>query len=275
MEETNDKKWCVYMHTNKTNNKVYVGITSRRPEKRWDYGCGYRGQRYFYRAIQKYGWDNFEHIIFAENLTQDEACKMEICLIALYQTNNSKYGYNLSAGGDGGTTGISWSDERRRHMSEKMKGRKISEETKRKISESHKGMRISEETRKKLSEQRIGESNSFYGKTHTQESKNRMSESHKGRPVTEEQLKCLELGRGTKYWTQETYDKLSKANRGEKSSTAKLTEEDVIDILKMIQQHMPYSEIKNKYAIADSEISRIKHGKRWGYLYEKYPELYG
>ena len=35
-------KYCVYKHTNKTNNKVYIGITCRKPEVRWDSGWGYR-----------------------------------------------------------------------------------------------------------------------------------------------------------------------------------------------------------------------------------------
>ena len=90
MNNTN-KKWCVYMHTNKINNKVYVGQTCQTPTERWDSGHGYKTCTYFYRAINKYGWDNFEHIVFAENLTKDEANKMEKALIILYDTKNPKY----------------------------------------------------------------------------------------------------------------------------------------------------------------------------------------
>ena len=120
MEENNERKWSVYIHTNKTNNKVYIGITSWKPEDRW----GHNGNRYykedhsvFYNAIQKYGWDGFEHIIFAENLTEEEAKKMEIVLIALYKSNckryeNPSYGYNMTDGGDG-TTGRTHSEEKK------------------------------------------------------------------------------------------------------------------------------------------------------------------
>lgn len=56
--------YYVYCHENKINHKRYVGITCTKPEKRW----GTNGQRYkecphFWHAIQKYGWDNFDHMI--------------------------------------------------------------------------------------------------------------------------------------------------------------------------------------------------------------------
>ena len=107
MEEVKieDKKWCVYMHVNKVNNKVYVGQTCQQPpEKRWgNDGAGYKcngGNRHFQNAIQKYGWDNFEHIIFANNLSKEDADKIETLLIALYETTNHDKGYNIAVGGN-------------------------------------------------------------------------------------------------------------------------------------------------------------------------------
>ena len=57
----------IYLHRNKINNKVYIGQTIQSPEERWKNGNGYKGCYYFYNAIQKYGWDNFEHIILEQN----------------------------------------------------------------------------------------------------------------------------------------------------------------------------------------------------------------
>lgn len=95
-----ENKWQVYIHINKINNKKYVGITSEKnPNKRWKNGLGYKRQ-IFYKAIQKYGWNNFQHKILFINLTEQQAKQKEIELIALYNTNNSLYGYNQTAGGD-------------------------------------------------------------------------------------------------------------------------------------------------------------------------------
>ena len=90
------------MHVNKTNNKKYIGITSQKPEYRWKNGLGYQSQ-YFARAIEKYGWDGFDHIILCEDLEEDEAKEMEIKLIAEHKSNDAEYGYNHSIGGDGTT----------------------------------------------------------------------------------------------------------------------------------------------------------------------------
>lgn len=126
-----DKHWCVYMHTNKTNNKVYVGITSKLPEQRWGHnGCGYKKKHsVFSMALRKYpDWENeWEHIVFAQNLTEIEAKHMERLLIAMYKTNcckynNPSYGYNMTDGGDG-TVGWKATEETKKKISIKTKAR--------------------------------------------------------------------------------------------------------------------------------------------------------
>lgn len=114
-----EKKWCVYKHTNKTNGKCYIGITCQEPNRRWKNGNGYDESPKFYNAINKYGWDGFEHEILMEDLSHDDACKAEMQLIEKF--NSIKYGYNITMGGDGAV------------------GRPMSEETKRKIGAANSG----------------------------------------------------------------------------------------------------------------------------------------
>lgn len=98
-----DKKYCVYMHINKINNKKYIGMTSRKPNIRFGKnGKNYYNAKHFFNAINKYGWENFEHIILFKNLTKEEAEQKEIELISKYYTTDKYFGYNISKGGTGG-----------------------------------------------------------------------------------------------------------------------------------------------------------------------------
>ena len=94
--------YCVYIHTNKHDGKKYVGITSKTPEERWNYGGGYAANEHFTRAIKKYGWkEGFTHEVVMTGLTADEAAELEQYLIAKYDSNNPEHGYNQTRGGFG------------------------------------------------------------------------------------------------------------------------------------------------------------------------------
>ena len=83
----NENIWCVYLHTNKFNNKKYVGITSRNPLVRWGNGNGYASNKHFFNSIKKYGWQNgFKHEILYTNLSEEIAGKIEKELIAKYHS---------------------------------------------------------------------------------------------------------------------------------------------------------------------------------------------
>ena len=90
-------KYSLYIHINKSdNNKAYVGI-SKNPKKRWRKGLGYTSQPKFYYAIQKYGWNNFKHIILLKDLSLEEAWEKEKEYIKRYDSIND--GYNVHEGG--------------------------------------------------------------------------------------------------------------------------------------------------------------------------------
>lgn len=94
------QKYIVYKYTNKINGKVYIGQTKGSLKTRAG-NNGYKYQKcpYFYRAIQKYGWDNFNSEILDKNLTIEEANEKEKYYIHLYDSTNSNNGYNISIGG--------------------------------------------------------------------------------------------------------------------------------------------------------------------------------
>ena len=96
--------WKIYKHTNKINGKCYIGQTCRKnPNERWNNGKGYNGT-IFAKAIEKYGWDNFEHEIIEDDiLSEDEANEREMYWIEYYNSYagvSGGNGYNMTRGGD-------------------------------------------------------------------------------------------------------------------------------------------------------------------------------
>lgn len=122
----------------------------KKKNKRGEYA-----QSYFAKAIIKYGWDNFEHIIWADKLTLKEANKAEELLIVLYDTTNRKYGYNIKFGGN---------------------NHKFLEETKQKMRENH--YDVSGKNNPFYGVRRLGKDNPNYGKHPTEETRRKMREHH-------------------------------------------------------------------------------------------------
>jgi group I intron endonuclease len=169
--------YTLYKHT-APNGKVYIGITSRKPEARWEGGKGYKSNDHFYRAITLYGWNNIEHTILAEGLSKSEAEELEIAAIKEYDATNPDKGYNLREGGSlasfseevlikmrNSHLGKKLPQEQKEKISRAMKGRKVSkgtlgckysEESKKKISQALTGMKKSEETKAKVRISRKG-----------------------------------------------------------------------------------------------------------------------
>ena len=107
---------CVYKHTSPSG-KVYIGVTSGKPEKRWNHGHGYAYNAHFWRAIVKYGWDNISHEILEYGLSREKAYALEREYIEYYKSTNPRYGYNITDGGCGGMCGIKDSEETRKRKS--------------------------------------------------------------------------------------------------------------------------------------------------------------
>lgn len=99
MQENNNYK--IYIYKNKINNKIYIGQTKDNLiERAGLHGQKYKGCRHFYRAIQKYGWENFIGEILEDNLTCQQANIREKYWIKFFDATNKDKGYNLTSGGD-------------------------------------------------------------------------------------------------------------------------------------------------------------------------------
>lgn len=171
--------FLVYLHINKINGKVYVGITHHvNPNKRW----GYSGQKYthcrkFLNAIKKYGWNNFNHIILCRS-SKEKAIIFEKTLIAHYKRLGISY--NLADGGEGAES-------------------------------------ISKETKALL--HKIKSANPpMLGKHHTPEAKALIAEAGRHRVMKDITRKKLQekvwsdMSYLRKSWTKEMYEKIGKAN---------------------------------------------------------------
>ena len=96
----------IYKITNTINNKLYIGKTVNTIEKRFNQHKNESKterskKRPLYRAINKYGIENFE-IEIIEECNYDILNEREIYWINYYDTYNN--GYNATLGGDGTIT---------------------------------------------------------------------------------------------------------------------------------------------------------------------------
>ncbi len=90
----------IYLVTNNINGKRYIGKTSQSVEKRWYQHCKnaeYGHDTYLYRAIRKYGKNNFTVELLCEGLDEEE--------IVMIEAHSPEY--NMTLGGDGGDTSSS------------------------------------------------------------------------------------------------------------------------------------------------------------------------
>lgn len=110
----------IYKTTNLINGKIYVGqrYSTVLPELDISYlGSGLA----LNRSIKKYGKENFQKEII-ELCAVENLDEREIYWIAFYNANDRSVGYNLTKGGEG-VRGYQFSDEQRKNLSDKMKGR--------------------------------------------------------------------------------------------------------------------------------------------------------
>lgn len=111
------KIYTIYLLTSPSNKK-YCGYTSKPVHRRWDNGNGYKKCPAIWRAIQKYGWDNFKKEIIFQTENKELALQKEKETIAQLQLQNPDYGYNIDKGGRPHGAADYLTDEGRKKISE-------------------------------------------------------------------------------------------------------------------------------------------------------------
>lgn len=170
--------YIIYKHTCRSTSKSYIGLTNNLYRRTYYHNRPYSGCFAFARAIQKYGWSDFDTIIIGDNLTLELANLLEAELIIKHDTL-SPHGYNLKAGGNVRIV----SAETRERISKSNKGKlpwnldhPHNSATKTKISQSKIGGHHSSETKLKISDSMKGNKNSAVGEDHPRRT---LSKSHK------------------------------------------------------------------------------------------------
>lgn len=239
--------YTVYMHTC-PNGKRYIGITKKIPDRRWQNGTGYKTQILFYRAIQKYGWDNIEHEILFEGLTEQEAKTKEIELIAQWKTNQCDFGYNLTNGGDG-TSGCIPSEETRLKMSNKLRERIVTDETKQKLRQINLGKNMSAESIEKMRE-------SAKNRIVSEEMKQMLRTLRVGCKNTKEQNTKIGIANSKRIISTETKQKISHANKGNKYCVGRVLSEETKSKISNANKGKTHSEEAKSKMIESHSMKR-------------------
>jgi group I intron endonuclease len=235
----------VYETTNLINNKKYIGKHSTT-----NIDDGYLGSGIVLKqAINKYGRKNFKRKILVIVDSEEEAYEYEQKLITKKIIESNDY-YNIMLGGEGCGSG----------KNHPMYGKQMSEESKKKISNSLKGKNhpmygkhFSDEHNNKISESQRGENGNMWGKKASKETKQKMSKAHKGKQISEETKIKISKSRKGKYI-------------GENHYKSKLTEKQVIDIRKRLQQGETIKVLLKYYNVSKNTITCIKYNRTWKHI---------
>lgn len=181
----------IYLITDNTNGKVYIGQTKHDVEVRF---LGHlraaaesvvnQTNNRFHRAIQAHGAENFTYTILEDNLTEFEVDAREIYWIAKYRSNDKEFGYNSTSGGSG-VKNYRHTEETKLKIGQSVKKvmYKINTpERNKKIGDAQRGRKFTPEHCQHIKEgcagKRFGKDNPFYGHKHTDETNKKISDKN-------------------------------------------------------------------------------------------------
>jgi group I intron endonuclease len=243
--------WCVYQYYNTINGKIYIGKTNNFDKRSKNHANISHGGKLKYSihyqaihaAINKYG-AKIEYCIIQNLSSKLEADECEKYWIKFFKSNNPKYGYNLTAGGEG-TEGRKHSIDTKLKMRIAKLGKKVSEETKLKMSKSKFGKKLSDQHKEKISKSSIGR---------------KLSKEHA------EALLKANLGVEKK---EETKNRISAAlfnkhMNGEKNNNSSISNEDAQKIRALYAtKQYTQTELGNMFNIDQTTVSLIVRWKSY------------
>lgn len=232
---------AIYKIENEVNGMVYVGSAKNFRKRRNGHLStlrrGVHKNSHLQYAYDKYGISNFT-ISIIEEVPTDELIERETYWIEKLKANDRAFGYNKRIHTDN-NVGITLSDETRRRISASRTGKGTGKRD------------LSPEVREFMRDKCISQNLRQY---HTEDVESirlqRLREATAGVPISEEHRECI-----------------SKANRGTGNGMARLDEEKVIKIKRLLDQgEKTQTEIAEMFGVSRRTISFIKTGERWGHV---------
>ena len=205
--------YSIYKITNKCNNMIYIGCTTKTIEKRFNgHKNAYKTKsNALYLAMREFGIENFCIELIETDMNDAIRYEREKYYIKKFDSMNASIGYNRTIGGTG-TIGYVFTEADKKKISEAGIGKVLSKEHKLKISKIWKGKHLPKEVRNKISNARIGKytgkENPFFGKHHSKEDNDKAV-------ATKKERRLLRPVKGIIIKTGEeiTFDSLSDASR--------------------------------------------------------------
>lgn len=246
----------IYKITNTINNKCYIGKSENLPD-RIKYHIksllnGDNKNKHMQNAYKKYGENSFTVEIIEILNEEDDINDREKYWISFYNSNDKHYGYNRTAGGDGGNSYVDCmtEEEREEHYKKHIEIRTGENNINYGKHLYHLGLQqkyLSEDEineyeangwerganakiKQETSERYIGDKNPFYGKKHSEDTLKKIMEtkikngiSSKGykryykdgiyKFISDDEVEMYESDGWTKTTTQETREKISETKR--------------------------------------------------------------
>lgn len=234
----------IYKFINTITNKVYIGLTTKTFQRRYNshkssaflpyvkhYNCK------FYRSIRKHGWDIFKWEIIDNADTEQELKDKERYWISFY--DSFRNGYNMTLGGDG-TSGI--------------------------MGEKHGQAKLTEDDVKRI---KIALINGI--SQHDISSAYEVGQTMIANISTNHNWAHVEVD-GWKEWQKLKANgdfippKYLNRDKGSKHRNAKLTEEQVVDIKRMLIDKISLRKIASKFNVSTNPINDIAKGLTWTHV---------